>query len=727
MLSDSDTLSAMNLLRQAGHSGCVSLPPEKRFVITHAAGRAAHVIEWPHKQWRAWGLAILLLAVRPGMADDIALSNGSVINGAILQITSNSIVLLQGDDKIRTLTKDTVKRFSLDFNTGDRCARLTAADGKRSLFSLSAFDHNRVEGRDMAGKPVAFLHGDIREAVVYPVTRPRHVLDIPYVNQKPDYCGEACIQMLSTFLGRPLSQDQVNQMAGLGGKRGCYADELVGVINKLNLKIASDANWPGSTDEDFLADRMRLLGCLGRNHPVLLGVWGNPRAKTAGLAFDHIVLLIGYDLASEKFIIHDPGRWPDWEVSFADFIAHRKSDGRALCQIEFSIFRTWKTLKGVDIPAELLELKDQTIRLKSEKAEVLTLSIAELDPACASFVEKLKVGRAAPRRGDLLSQASLYVLYMSARESALRGDKAEAIGLMMRAVDGGFINFISLDRDKAFDSIREEEAVKALFANKDKLLADFIKNMTAALLMSMGDKYKVMSETNSPYVVICVGTSQSYKEVTEVLRTISDLHGRTLFNNKPTSGFIVVMPDTAEEFMRMRGGGQGGQTSAGFYNHATRTLIIRQGTGTGTIAHEFTHALHFADMEARSQMHPLWVREWLGSLYEESDPKKDYLEGLVNWRLPILQQALGAGKVFKLRELMEDSDRCFKDNNMVAYAMSRYLFFYLQRKQLLFPWYARYCEDYAGDPTGISTLEKVSGKPIEEFEAEWIGFVKTLK
>jgi hypothetical protein len=29
MLSDSDTLSAMNLLRQAGHSGCVSLLSEK--------------------------------------------------------------------------------------------------------------------------------------------------------------------------------------------------------------------------------------------------------------------------------------------------------------------------------------------------------------------------------------------------------------------------------------------------------------------------------------------------------------------------------------------------------------------------------------------------------------------------------------------------------------------------------------------------------------------------
>jgi hypothetical protein len=54
------------------------------------------------------------------------------------------------------------------------------------------------------------------------------------------------------------------------------------------------------------------------------------------------------------------------------------------------------------------------------------------------------------------------------------------------------------------------------------------------------------------------------------------------------------------------------------------------GTGSGTIAHEFTHALHFADMEALGQTHPIWEREGLGSLYEEPDPREDGLFGLVN-------------------------------------------------------------------------------------------------
>jgi hypothetical protein len=132
-------------------------------------------------------------------------------------------------------------------------------------------------------------------------------------------------------------------------------------------------------------------------------------------------------------------------------------------------------------------------------------------------------------------------------------------------------------------------------------------------------------------------------------------------------------------------------------------------------------------MEARGQLHPAWVREGLGSLYEASDPKEDWLEGLMNWRLPILRNALAAKKAFPLRTLFENSDRCFAEDANVAYAMSRHVFLFLQRRQLLFPWYAQYCENYATDPAGIRTLEKVYGKTLDEFEADWLEFVKTVK
>jgi hypothetical protein len=687
-------------------------------------GLPACGIGWSRMKWMAWGLTLFLFAARIGMADDIALSAGSAVKGTVLRLTTDSILVLQEDGKTRRVPRDTVTGFTLDFQTGDRCAQLTSMDGKSSFLVVSSFENLHFAGKDTGGKPVALPLADTREAVLYPVTKPLHILDVPYVRQKPDYCGEACIEMLSTFLGRPVSQDKVNELSGLGGKRGCHAEELVSVIKKLDLKIASEDSWPGVTEEDFFVERMRLLACLRRNHPVLLGVSGHYQARPVAASFDHIVLLIGYDLVSGRFIIHDPGRWQNWEISFASFIKHRQNNSRVLCQIEFGLFRNWKTRDGEEIPAELLELNDQGIRLKPAKGGPVTLSMDKLDPSSSDFITRLKAGQAVPRRGEPAALGYSYTRYLNARECALRGDKAEALSFLIRAMDAGFINFFQLTTDKAMDSIRKEKAFEALLANKDRFAADFIRDTTAEFLRTLGEGYKVLSETDSPYIVIGGGAKDNATKVTDVCRTVSDLLGRTLFKNKPTGAFIVVIPASMDDFVRKLGGKK---TSAGFYNSANRTLTINLSTGSGTVAHEFTHALHFSDMEARGQLHPAWVREGLGSLYEASDPKEDWLEGLMNWRLPILRNALAAKKTFPLRTLFENSDRCFAEDANVAYAMSRHVFFFLQRRQLLFPWYAQYCENYATDPAGIRTLEKVYGKTLDEFEADWLEFVKTVK
>jgi hypothetical protein len=670
-------------------------------------------------------LLLVLFAASRACADDVFLSTGPARSGTILQLTTNSLLLLQPDGKPGSIARSEVTNFTLDFPAGGRCARLTSRGGTNSLLVLSSFDCGRFSGTNLAGVPAALPLADIREAVFYPVAKPRHILDLPYVRQKPDYCGEACIEMLSTFLGRPVSQDRVNELAGLGGKRGCYGNELAAVINKLGLKIASDESWPGSTDADFLVERMRLLACLQRHHPVLLGLWGRYEAKQAGISFDHIVMLIGYDLQTERFIIHDPGRQPNWAVTFSDFIKHRQNSSGTLCQIEFALFRDWKTLDGKVISSELLELNDRTIQLKPAESGSITLDIDKLDPSGRAFVEKVKTGQTSPLRGaSYLPPNHPDALYASACECALKGDKEGALQFLTRAVDAGFINFVHIQNDADLTAIREEAGFKALLANKDKLLAVFMQKMSASILKRLGNGYSIGSGTNSPYIMISNADPQKQKTVEDVLRVVADLLGKTLFTNKPTAAFIVVIPNTMQDFTQKMGGKS---TSAGFYNHANRTLTINLSTGTGTLVHEFTHALHFSDMEARGQMHPTWVREGLGSLYEESDPKEDRLDGLVNWRLPLLKQALQSGQAFAVREFLKKSPDYFAANAILSYAMSRYLFYFLQSKQLLFPWYARYCEDYAADPTGILTLEKVYGKPLAEFEKDWIAFVQTLK
>lgn len=678
------------------------------------------------RPWISWCLVACLAAGSGGRADEVGLADGTVVRGTILRIRPDGILFLTADGTLRAAAVDQDQRFTLDLHAGPRCVHVVDRDGRRRLVSVKVCAERRLSGTDMEGRPAAYGLDEIREAIVYPVSRPRHVLDIPYVRQKPDLCGEACVQMVTTFLGRPISQDKVNEAGGLDGKRGCHAEELVTALRKLDVKIVSEKSWPGVTDDDCLADRVRLIACLRDHHPVLLGVSGHYQPQPKAATFDHMVLLVGYDLVGERFIIHDPGRWPQWEISFPAFVHHRKNASGRLCQVEFALFRTWNTAANAEFPATLVALGERTIRVQPAAGDAIELPIDRLDRDSAGFVARVQTGQQQPQPGGPTAAGYAQTLSLSARESAARGDAAEAMALLERAVAAGFTQFGMLQADAAFDSLRENELFKRLLAERDRIVAEFLTQATTMLLDRLGKTHAVVSSADDPYVVIAAGGAAAGKQTTGILRTIADLHGKTLFTNQARGGFIVVLTDDAEAFAALRGGGPEASGSAGFYNHGTRTLVIRRGTGTGTIAHEFTHALHFADMEALGQIHPIWIREGLGSLYEESAPRADRLVGLVNWRLPLLKKALAEGRTFPLRAFLENSERCFTEQTGVAYAMARYLCFFLQEKQVLVPWYARYCRNFADDRNGVRSLEEAYGKPLDQIEADWIEFVKSL-
>ena len=43
---------------------------------------------------------------------------------------------------------------------------------------------------------------------------------VPHVQQKPDFCGEADVEMYLRFLGKEITQDQVFAMSGMDPARG---------------------------------------------------------------------------------------------------------------------------------------------------------------------------------------------------------------------------------------------------------------------------------------------------------------------------------------------------------------------------------------------------------------------------------------------------------------------------------------------------------------------------
>jgi hypothetical protein len=168
----------------------------------------------------------------------------------------------------------------------------------------------------------------------------------------------------------------------------------------------------------------------------------------------------------------------------------------------------------------------------------------------------------------------------------------------------------------------------------------------------------------------------------------------------------------------------GDKANAGWYDEKNRRLVVNLATGSGTMIHEWTHALHYVDMEALSQKHPMWIIEGFGSLYEHSeDGPEGSVRGRLNWRLTGLTEVMTKRRKAYIpwRRLMATStDLFYKPMTLgTAYAMARYIFYYLQQEGKLSEFYRKYREDFAKDATGAKALEAVFGKKISKIEAEW--------
>ena len=166
-------------------------------------------------------------------------------------------------------------------------------------------------------------------------------------------------------------------------------------------------------------------------------------------------------------------------------------------------------------------------------------------------------------------------------------------------------------------------------------------------------------------------------------------------------------------------------TPFGFYEHGKHSLVMNISTGGGTLVHEMFHALvepDFPDI-------PAWANEGLGSLFEQCNITEAGLKGLVNWRLPTLQEGIRKGTIVSLRKLMGLSDEEFRKATASGgnYAAARYFMFYLQEKGLLEQFYRKYRDGFKKDPTGVTFAEELLDRKLEEVEPEWKEWVMGLK
>ncbi len=196
------------------------------------------------------------------------------------------------------------------------------------------------------------------------------------------------------------------------------------------------------------------------------------------------------------------------------------------------------------------------------------------------------------------------------------------------------------------------------------------------------------------------------------------------FQKRPDEPIVVLLFNSAESYNHFASSlfNDEGVSIFGYYKPRQRTLVMNISTGGGTLLHELTHAL--ADFDFPTI--PDWFNEGLASLHEQArltdDPPR--IEGLLNWRLPVLCDAIEHERLGSLETLIARDDFRGTDEG-VNYAQARYFCFYMQQQGVLRDFYREFRESYADDPTGAQAVRKAfdgqSWQQLEDAFRSWIG------
>ena len=166
-------------------------------------------------------------------------------------------------------------------------------------------------------------------------------------------------------------------------------------------------------------------------------------------------------------------------------------------------------------------------------------------------------------------------------------------------------------------------------------------------------------------------------------------------------------------------------TPFGYYSASDRAMVMNIATGGGTLAHEIVHPLMAANFPAC----PAWFNEGLGSLYEQCRHDNGTIQGLTNWRLAGLQEAIEADRVPSFEHLTAMTEHEFYNRDQgTNYAQARYLCYYLQEQRLLRKFHHQFVANQKTDPSGYKTLQAVLGEEdMQAFKKKWQAFVLKLR
>jgi len=130
------------------------------------------------------------------------------------------------------------------------------------------------------------------------------VAGVPHVKQKPDFCGEACVEMWLRKLGKDLDQDWVFDQGGVDPLlgRGCRTAELARALGAIGFRTGDV--WgrveTAKASAQLDAHWRSLHADLVRGVPSIVCM----RCTEDGP--EHFRLVLGYRAASDEVVYHEP-------------------------------------------------------------------------------------------------------------------------------------------------------------------------------------------------------------------------------------------------------------------------------------------------------------------------------------------------------------------------------------------------------------------------------------
>ncbi len=234
----------------------------------------------------------------------------------------------------------------------------------------------------------------------------------------------------------------------------------------------------------------------------------------------------------------------------------------------------------------------------------------------------------------------------------------------------------------------------------------------------------------SPFVIAGDSTAAELDRWhTGTIRPAMRAMQRSYFRTAPAQPITVLLfrNDASYNRYAQQLFNESGISIYGYYKPNVRTLLLNLDTGTGTLLHELTHALIDFDYPDA----PDWLNEGLASLHEQcrfrGSERDPWLEGLANWRLKGLQEAIRKGRLRSLTSLVASTD--FRGPlEGTNYAQARYFCLYLQQQELLAPLY-RALRD--GEPKSTSARDAIAGllpeKTPQKIDQDFQRWVLELK